>query len=436
MAREELVKVPAVILGSRLRARRKSMRMSQHQLGGGDFSPSYVSAVERGKIRPSLKALYILSDRLGQPVTYFLQDEGRTNSADVLEEGLNAATVDIYHGKPADAIARLEQVTLNGEPPEAHAKLHMWLGEAYVANRQPAEAIRHLQEALRLAEAAGNSSLAAHARLYLGAAYYRQQKPQLALDVHRLCLKAIEDGTVKDLGFTLHVYNSLGEDLLALGLEKDALAYYESAMQAARRATDLRSLAGAHWAASASYREVNSAAQAKKYSEKSLAVYEALGMVSLSAAVRTTFASVLSATGQRAEALRLFNEAQDVAERIGEPAISALASIKLGDIHTQDGDYVQAEKLITAGVDMARAQNNALLEGQGLLSLANLWTAQNDRQQAEPHFQSAIARLEQAGAGDALSQAYFAYGQALAAWGDSARGSEYLTKAYLQTRKV
>ena len=436
MAREELVKVPAVILGSRLRAKRRALHMSQHQLGGEDFSPSYVSAVERGKIRPSLKALYILADRLGEPVTYFLQDEGIARSGDLLEETIAAATIAIYQDNPGGAIAKLQSVPLERHTPEMQARVHLALGQAYIANHQPAEAISHLQEALRLAESAGNASLAAHARLYQGNAYYQQQKAGLALEFHRRCLQAVTDGTVKDLDFALSVYASLGEDLLALGQEKDALAYYDDAMRLAQSASNLRSLAAAQWEISTTYKNANDLLQARVFAQKSLATFEALHMLSTAAGIRNIYASILSNTGEMAKAEAIFLEARSMGDRIGDAAVSATATIKLGEIAGQKNDYAQAEKLIRRGIEQAMAQGNELVAGQGLVSLAQVYVAENQREDAEKTFQAAISKLEEAGASDALSKAYFRYGQALVAWGESAKGSAYLEKAYLQTRKA
>src|SRR5215467_6252245 len=43
---------------------RRKLRMTQKQLATPEFSISYISAIERGRIRPSLKALEVLARRL------------------------------------------------------------------------------------------------------------------------------------------------------------------------------------------------------------------------------------------------------------------------------------------------------------------------------------------------------------------------------------
>src|SRR5947199_3337849 len=63
---------PLTSLGDRLRAARKERGMSQEMLAQPEFTKSYVSAVERGKARPSLKALDLMSRRLGIPMDVLL----------------------------------------------------------------------------------------------------------------------------------------------------------------------------------------------------------------------------------------------------------------------------------------------------------------------------------------------------------------------------
>jgi tetratricopeptide (TPR) repeat protein len=52
-------------VGAKLRATRLARKLTQSQLAQPDFSVSYVSAIERGQIHPSLRALEIFAQRLG-----------------------------------------------------------------------------------------------------------------------------------------------------------------------------------------------------------------------------------------------------------------------------------------------------------------------------------------------------------------------------------
>src|SRR5437868_9888011 len=66
-------KAVAARVGMNIREVRTRLSMTQAQLAAPEFSISYISAIERGKIRPSLKALSILARRLDVPLTFLLE---------------------------------------------------------------------------------------------------------------------------------------------------------------------------------------------------------------------------------------------------------------------------------------------------------------------------------------------------------------------------
>lgn len=62
-------------LGERLRTARYTAHMTQDDLAGETFSKSYISAVERSKMTPSISALRLLAERLGVSLAYLLGEQ-------------------------------------------------------------------------------------------------------------------------------------------------------------------------------------------------------------------------------------------------------------------------------------------------------------------------------------------------------------------------
>src|SRR5947209_14493252 len=60
-------------IGEVIRQLRRQSSLTQTELGGIRFSKSYVSAVERDKITPSIEALHFFAEQLGQPSDYFVK---------------------------------------------------------------------------------------------------------------------------------------------------------------------------------------------------------------------------------------------------------------------------------------------------------------------------------------------------------------------------
>src|SRR5437763_14538738 len=67
-------------VGAKIRAARQAKKDTQSKLASPDFSVSYISAIERGQIHPSLRALEILARRLDLPSTQLLAEHSQDGS--------------------------------------------------------------------------------------------------------------------------------------------------------------------------------------------------------------------------------------------------------------------------------------------------------------------------------------------------------------------
>ena len=66
-------------LGQRLKTRRLELGLSQRQLCADVITRNMLSQIENGTARPSMDTLTYLADRLGKPVSYFLQEDAVTS---------------------------------------------------------------------------------------------------------------------------------------------------------------------------------------------------------------------------------------------------------------------------------------------------------------------------------------------------------------------
>src|SRR5258707_4447490 len=120
MAHEQAPTKIGKSVGEKLRAARIAQHYTQSQLAAPDFSVSYISAIERGQIHPSLRALEILSSRLGLTPTELLPNHSQqrehlrfptsTTAQDENETELTLleAHLLIMHDNTAEAIAKLD----------------------------------------------------------------------------------------------------------------------------------------------------------------------------------------------------------------------------------------------------------------------------------------------------------------------------------------
>src|SRR5437588_8146895 len=109
-------------VGAKLRAARLARKYTQSQLAQPDFSVSYISAIERGQIHPSLRALEIFAQRLGLSSKELIQGSsgGESLSTVALTENdeaeddwqLLVAHIQILQGAFSQAIQSLQQLLL------------------------------------------------------------------------------------------------------------------------------------------------------------------------------------------------------------------------------------------------------------------------------------------------------------------------------------
>lgn len=79
-------------LGQQIRQVRLDAGLSQRQLCGGLITRNMLSQIENGNARPSMDTLQQLAQRLGKPVSYFLEETpGKLPNQAVLEEARAAA---------------------------------------------------------------------------------------------------------------------------------------------------------------------------------------------------------------------------------------------------------------------------------------------------------------------------------------------------------
>src|SRR6266851_979237 len=108
-------------VGAKLKEARLAKKYTQSQLAGNDFSVSYISAIERGQIHPSLRALEIFAIRLGlSSKDLFLPQTGTGGVTTPTRRGMNSeeevdwrmliAQVAIHQDNYQQAIQQLQEL--------------------------------------------------------------------------------------------------------------------------------------------------------------------------------------------------------------------------------------------------------------------------------------------------------------------------------------
>ncbi|HSP72297.1 MAG TPA: tetratricopeptide repeat protein [Gaiellaceae bacterium] len=180
----------AETIGERLRRLRLERGLSQRELSAPGVSYAYISRIEAGARRPSVKALRLLARKLGV-------------SAEYLETGSDIHDFERRELRLSDAELRLR------------------------IENDVATAERDLTELLREALTAGDAPAAARARVGLGyAAAARGDHPRAS----ELLEQSIDSGLLSPLGRP-DVFAALGRSWSALGQPEQAVALFERCLR-------------------------------------------------------------------------------------------------------------------------------------------------------------------------------------------------------------
>lgn len=184
-------------LGQKIRALRKKMGMTQQDLAGDQFTKSFISQIEKNHARPSLKSLQIIAERLGKPISYFLEEDYSPQASD--PDKIDHLILLACH---------LEQ---EGKIPDA---------------------VNYYKEAFSLTDKA---DYARRGQLYfhLGKAYRQMGQTSTALQM--LDLAGVELELATDWQLLSSTYNTLGDLQLSHGDLHSSIASFEKALEATER---------------------------------------------------------------------------------------------------------------------------------------------------------------------------------------------------------
>lgn len=85
-------------LGEKLLQARLAAGLSQRQLCGGEITRNMLSQIEHGTAKPSMKTLWYLAERLGKPISFFLEEETLSApNAKVMEKAWAAVDGKDFH---------------------------------------------------------------------------------------------------------------------------------------------------------------------------------------------------------------------------------------------------------------------------------------------------------------------------------------------------
>jgi tetratricopeptide (TPR) repeat protein len=443
-------KAVAARVGTNIREVRTRLGLTQAQLAAPEFSISYISAIERGKIRPSLKALSILAKRLDVPLTFLLEGspagaaEARAVGYSPADSGpdqridveLLQANVLIHQHAFKEAEQLLAPIQPERITTDQAYRLFLLRGQIHLGVNEFQEAVVDLRSAVSQGEGMNDIEYIERARNLLGKAYFSLYNYTLAMENHQRSNTAIENGFISDPIFALDVYSNLANDYFRLGDLEKAVTFYHRALAALEEMNrDSRGFAQKYMEISLNYKAADKPTMARDYAMRSLALYEMRDEQRIVGLTHQRLGKALERQNDLDGAEGEYKRAITIERELDDEISVSVCLTSLAELLLKRGNVKEARREAQEALKFARSSKDAQTQGQALMTLAQIEHQSGDFEAADKLFAQALEQLDASDAHEIAASAYFRFANLLEQRGDVQGSLNAIKKAYEHQRQ-
>jgi transcriptional regulator with XRE-family HTH domain len=336
-------------VGARIRSLRTAKGLTQAQLADPLYTKAYISMLESGRTRASMKALEHIAGALGVKPSDLL---GGSSTPATPQYDLIEARRLLEDSKAAEAVKLLESLEEGLNAADQLVRLR-YLAAAYNMLGQPKQAFPVIERAQRMAELLGSQEEIIRVKAVLAAAYTRTYSYEDAIRLLRECTVACENGVVKDPTFHFRRLVDLALAQTNNREPKQALATYERAIALADGFSDRTSIAILYAGMAKNYQNEGDLEAAIVYNQRSLQLYEELGVMDQVACTLDNAALLYAEYGNRERAKECLARAAIIATDAKKDG--TLASIRTSEAEVlSKNDPVAGLEAATEALKFAR----------------------------------------------------------------------------------
>lgn len=340
MTSSTLPATPAT-LGERIRAARRERGLSQSQLAGEELTKGFISQVESGLVRPSLRSLQLLAGRLGKSLDYFLGDESLAAAKRVTFHRLGAQAA-AERGE-WDRVRAEGALALESAPePRERARVLDLLAAADIAGGHHEAAFSRISEALALIDAAADATEVASLLHRRGVAYSELGQLGAATEAFEAARSVIEQNEVVDPRLRSRVLVNLGTVYRRLNRTAKAMATYEAALSLATRSSEIDLAARSYMGVAAALYDSGEFGGAIANYERALSLWERLSDTDFELNALQSLAGVHFDNGDYAEARALARRCEQRAADAGDERWAAVGKVEQARVLLAEGRVADA----------------------------------------------------------------------------------------------
>ena len=349
-------------VGARIRSLRTARSLTQAQLAEPQYTKAYISMLESGRTRASMKALEHIAGRLGVQPSDLLG--GSPSPAEPQYDLLEARRL-VEQGLGNDAVPILEALEEGLTPADQLIRMR-YLAAAYNLTGAAKQAFPLLERAQRMAELLNDPAETVRIKAVLAATYARTYAYEDAVRLLKEIVQACDAGVITDPTFQFRRLSDLAVILTHQRQPKQAMPLYERAIALADQFGDRRSLGITYAGLAKAHHLQGDVELAIRYNQRSLQVYEELSALDQIACTLDNIAVQYAEYGNRERARESLARASRIAEEIKRE--TTLASIRTTEAEitaktdpAEGMDLAQKALKFAKKVEQVDAQVRALL---------------------------------------------------------------------------
>jgi tetratricopeptide (TPR) repeat protein len=384
-----------------LRQARVAAGLSLAQMGGHELTRQAVHLIETGKVRPSMRSLRVLAQRLDVPVATLLApgdgeapfDEGSIAELDRL----------CRHYEYDQVIAHALELLERCRAPELVAGAHYFMGQALCHTARPQEALEHLAEARELFESCDDDQGRVAETMELEALALQIAEDNRALGVAGEALRRYRalDGRRPEVESRL--LQRLGTILAGSMEYRSALAHYQEALHVAGGVRDLVRLARLYHGLGTCHLHMGDYRAGGELLAKAHTLYEAeerlagTGHRSDLARVENDIGMLLLFQGDSAGAEQHFWSALARFDAAGHERMRSHVLLSLGELRQRQGRTGESAEFVQGAISLSGRLNETQALATAHQQMAELHASLGEWDAAMDSFQQALDILLEAG---------------------------------------
>jgi tetratricopeptide (TPR) repeat protein len=416
-------------LGERVRAARHDAGLSQAQLAGGELTKGFISQIESGLVRPSIRSLQHIASTLGRPLDYFIADEPLAATKRVTFHRLAAEAAAERLDWEAAHEAAEAGLRVAVDPAERATFLRLLASAALYQGRRE-EAFDRVTEGLALLDVAKQPVDVARLLYVRGLAYGEAGQLVASTEAFETVRDIVERYEIIDPRLRARVSVALGTVYRRLGRTTKAIASYESALATATRANELKLAAQGFMGIAVAHYDAGDLDAAITSYERALELFERISDTSFELHVSQSLASIHFQLGRVGQARDLADRTIARADEVGDEHWAAAAQVVRARILLSDGHPDDAKKLASRAERMLGKVGDQIQRAHALRVIAASCEALGETLEADRAFRQAIELFSSIDDRADLTLAASEYSQILRARGAIDEAFEMLELAH------